>query len=243
MFTVLEFYHHLTMDKKDYPQDHPRTILPSLCRQFYANEWMTGSGGALSLRCQDKIFITPSGVQKELVQGDELFVQSNDGIDIDVPSPEKKLSKSTCTPLITAVYRIRTDTNAVYHIHNKSAVLVSLLWQGTEFRITHQKLLQVIKKGNSNKAYDYYDTMVVPIVENKSTENEIEDSLVKAMIDYPETSAVIIRRHGMYVWGPNWQKTKCMAEAYDYLFDIAVKMRQCGLNPEDKPVSPEGAYT
>jgi len=30
------------------------------------------------------------------------------------------------------------------------------------------------------------------------------------MRDYPETSAVIIRRHGMYVWGPTWQRTKGM---------------------------------
>lgn len=31
-----------------------------------------------------------------------------------------------------------------------------------------------------------------------------------AILDYPETSAVIIRRHGMYVWGPSWQKAKNM---------------------------------
>ena len=36
----------------------------------------------------------------------------------------------------------------------------------------------------------------------------------------------LVRRHGVYVWGPTWQKAKTMTECYDYLFEIAVKMRQ-----------------
>jgi len=36
---------------------------------------------------------------------------------------------------------------------------------------------------------------------------------------------VLVRRHGVYVWGENWQKAKTMCECYDYLFEIAVKMK------------------
>ena len=39
----------------------------------------------------------------------------------------------------------------VYHLHNASSVMVSILNAGTEFRITHQKLIQGIQKGNSGK--------------------------------------------------------------------------------------------
>ena len=39
----------------------------------------------------------------------------------------------------------------VYHLHNSSSVMVSILNAGTEFRITHQKLIQGIQKGNSGK--------------------------------------------------------------------------------------------
>ena len=41
----------------------------------------------------------------------------------------------------------------VYHLHNPSAVMVSLLYPGTEFRMTHQKLIQGIQKGNSGIVY------------------------------------------------------------------------------------------
>lgn len=218
-------------------------MLPGLCRKFYALGWMPGTGGALSVRQGDEIYITPSGVQKECVEPDDLFVQSVDGEVLARPPAEKRLKQSTCTPLIKTCYRIQPDCGAVYHLHNQAAVLVSVINQGTEFRITHQKMIQAIKKGNSSKHFDYYDTLVIPIIENKSTEDEIADSMERAMLDYPETSAILIRRHGMYVWGPTWQQTKCMAEAFDYLFDVAVRMKQLGLDPAEIPVAPEGAYT
>lgn len=33
----------------------------------------------------------------------------------------------------------------------------------------------------------------------------------------------------------NWEKAKTMTECYDYLFEIAVKMKMAGLDPAAKP--------
>jgi methylthioribulose-1-phosphate dehydratase len=57
----------------------------------------------------------------------------------------------------------------------------------------------------------------------------------QTMEDYPGTSAILVRRHGVYVWGETWQKAKTMTECYDYLFALAVEMKKCGLNPERNP--------
>ena len=35
----------------------------------------------------------------------------------------------------------------------------------------------------------------------------------------------------------------CRCECYDYLFEIAVEMKKCGLDPAQVPKPPEGAYT
>lgn len=48
------------------------------------------------------------------------------------------------------------------------------------------------------------------------------------MDEYPLAHAVLVRRHGIYVWGTSWQKTKAMTECLDYLFELVVKMKNCG---------------
>ena len=55
------------------------------------------------------------------------------------------------------------------------------------------------------------------------------------MNDYPETCAVLVRRHGIYVWGITWQSAKSMCECYDYLCDIGVRMRSLGMDHSLKP--------
>jgi methylthioribulose-1-phosphate dehydratase len=58
--------------------------------------------------------------------------------------------------------------------------------------------------------------------------------MTAAMEEYPDSCAVLVRRHGVYVWGETWQKAKTMCECYDYLFDMAVQMKHLGLDPAAK---------
>lgn len=53
---------------------HPANLICSLCRQFYTFGWVTGTGGGVSIRHEDHIFLAPSGVEKELMQPDNIFV-------------------------------------------------------------------------------------------------------------------------------------------------------------------------
>lgn len=39
---------------------------------------------------RDKIYIAPSGVQKERIKSDDLFVQTINDEDLELPPPEKK---------------------------------------------------------------------------------------------------------------------------------------------------------
>lgn len=54
----------------------------------------------MSIRSGDKIFVAPSGVQKERIESDELFVLNADGLTIEEPDACKSLKKSECTPLV-----------------------------------------------------------------------------------------------------------------------------------------------
>ncbi|CAJ0928046.1 unnamed protein product [Ranitomeya imitator] len=218
---------------------HPRNLIPELCRQFYNLGWVTGTGGGISIKYEDEIYIAPSGVQKERIQPDDLFICDIDERDISCPPPYKNLKKSQCTPLFMNAYTMR-GAGAVIHTHSKAAVLSTLLFPGKEFRITHQEMIKGIRKCRSGEYYRYDDVLVVPIVENTPEERDLKDRMARAMEEYPDSCAVLVRRHGVYVWGDTWEKAKTMCECYDYLFDIAVQMKQLGLDPAALPAEENG---
>nr|CAI5861557.1 unnamed protein product [Callosobruchus analis] len=122
------------MSYKDqsYPEEHPKNLIPELCRQFYNLGWVTGTGGGISIKHGDKIYIAPSAVQKERIHPTDMFVQTIKGEDLELPPPEKKLKKSQCTPLFMCAYTMR-NAGAVIHTHSKAAVMVTLLFPGISF--------------------------------------------------------------------------------------------------------------
>ena len=59
---------------KSHDPKHPANLICSLCRQFYTFGWVTGTGGGVSIKHEDHIFLAPSGVEKELMQPENIFV-------------------------------------------------------------------------------------------------------------------------------------------------------------------------
>ena len=62
--------------------------------------------------------------------------------------------------------------------------------------------------------------------------------LREAMQAYPRANAVLVRRHGVYVWGRDWVHAKTQAESYDYLFEAALRMHALGVPPCRAPGPP-----
>ncbi|KAM6133302.1 LOW QUALITY PROTEIN: methylthioribulose-1-phosphate dehydratase [Phoenicopterus ruber ruber] len=209
---------------------HPN-LIPELCRLFMFS-WVTGTGGGISLKHGNEIYIAPSGVQKEKVQPEDMFVCDMTEQDISGPPPHKKL-KSQCTPLFMNAYTMRGGS-AVIHTHSKAAVMATLLYPGSEFSITHQEMIKGIQKCTSGGYYRYDDTLVVPIIENTPEEKDLKERMARA-VEIPDSCAVLVRRHGVYI-GENMGKSQNDCECYDYLFDIAVQMKQHGLDPSKHPV-------
>ncbi|CAH1098576.1 unnamed protein product [Psylliodes chrysocephalus] len=217
-----------------FPEEHPRNLIPELCRQFYHLGWVTGTGGGISIKHEGKIYIAPSAVQKERIQPEDMFVQTIDSKDLELPPPEKRLKKSQCTPLFMCAYKMR-NAGAVIHTHSKAALLATMLFPGKEFKCTHLEMIKGIKNQKTGVNFRYDEELVVPIIENTPFEEDLRDSLAESIKKYPHTCAVLVRRHGVYVWGDTWQHAKTMTECYDYLFDVVVKMKQLGLDTNLTP--------
>ncbi|KAG8815790.1 Methylthioribulose-1-phosphate dehydratase [Serendipita sp. 399] len=224
---------------------HPANLIPELCKQFYHLGWVTGTGGGISIRDKfslsiggDKVYIAPSGVQKERIKPEHIFVLPYPQAEPPLAStahtrtflrkPSVPLKESACTPLFWAAFDLR-NANACIHTHSQHAVMATLLWPGPEFRIAHLEMIKGIRWAGVDNPMTYLDELVVPIIENTPEEEDLRHTLVDTMRQYPKAAAVLVRRHGVYVWGPTWESAKTQAECLDYLFEMGVKMKQANL--------------
>ncbi len=196
-----------------------RELICDLCRRFYDLGWASGTGGGISIRSGQKIYMAPSAVQKEHLNPEDIFVLDMKGNVIETPSA--KLTVSACRPLFLHAYTLR-NAGAVLHSHSMNAMLATLLFKDT-FSVTHLEMM----KGIENVGV--FDTHEVPIIENTAYESELADALGAAIKAHPKTRAVLVRGHGVYVWGKDWMQAKTQAECYDYLFEAAVRMKQLGI--------------
>ncbi|GLT35190.1 hypothetical protein SLA2020_096620 [Shorea laevis] len=80
------------------------------------------------------------------------------------------------------------------------------------------------------QGHGYHDELVVPIIENTALEGELRESLTDTIRAYPKTRAVLVRNHGVFIWGDSWTSAKTQAECYHYLFNAALKLHQLGFN-------------
>lgn len=208
--------------------EDPFQLIPELCREFFRLGWVTGTGGGISIRQGDRVFIAPSGVQKERIQPDEIFIlHAKTGEVLQNPKCGRPLKISECTPLFMSSFELR-NAGACLHTHSQNAVLATMLFD-KEFRISHVEMIKGITNPVTKRAMGFRDTLVVPIIENTDFEKDLTESLRQCILQYPETNAVLVRRHGIYVWGDTWQRAKGMTECLDYLFEMGIKMKQQGL--------------
>lgn len=170
--------------------DHPINLIPSLCKHFYSLGWVTGTGGGMTIKKGPYHYIAPSGVQKERMQPVDLYILDKDQKLLKSPE-NKKYKPSQCTPLFFNAYDLR-DAQACIHTHSQNAVMATLLYD-KEFRVTHQEMIKGIKKGSSDQYHKYYETLVVPIIENTAEERDLKERMKEAMIKYPLCNAVLVR--------------------------------------------------
>ncbi|XP_058095426.1 probable bifunctional methylthioribulose-1-phosphate dehydratase/enolase-phosphatase E1 1 isoform X2 [Magnolia sinica] len=173
-----------------------RSLVADLCRQFYTLGWVSGTGGSITIKAHDDsvpkpqqlIVMSPSGVQKERMVPEDMYVLSSSGSILSAPSPKPyphKHPKCTdCAPIFMKAYQMR-NAGAVIHSHGMESCLVTMIHPSSkEFRVAA----------------------------------------------YPKSTAVLVRNHGIYVWGDSWISAKTQAECYHYLFDAAIKLYQLGLD-------------
>lgn len=90
-------------------------------------------------------------------------------------------------------------------------------------------MIKGVRIGGTGTTLQYMDILTVPIIENTPHEEDLTESMAAAMREHPNAAAILVRRHGLYVWGLTWESAKTQAECLDYLFELAVKLKLMGI--------------
>ena len=204
-------------------------LICELCRHFYSLGWASGTGGGISVREGERIYMAPSGVQKERILPGDVFVLDGGRLDEAVvveAAADPALKMSECTPLFYNAYRDR-DAGAVLHSHSIWAVLAAKIAspEGQPGVIEVSGL--EMQKGLRGKGC--FDTVRIPIIANTAREAQLTDTMAEAMRAHPDVDAVVVAGHGIYVWGRSWAHAKTQAECYDYLLRAFVELSRLGL--------------
>jgi methylthioribulose-1-phosphate dehydratase len=183
-----------------------------------------------------RLYIAPSAVQKDRLDASMIFQYAlrpeqleNGGKSLQlshlktIAEPVMRLKPSGCSPLFLAVLQMHQEARAVVHSHSHWTNLATCVFSGPSLRISHQEMIKGIE------GHGYLDILEIPIIENTPRESELEESLRAAMAAYPGVPAVLVRHHGVYVWGKTWEQAKTQVETVDYLCRIAVDLHKLGL--------------
>ena len=183
--------------------------------RYTALGWMRGTSGNLSVRLRDeplRLAVTTSGLDKGELTEDDVVVVDADGVAVpEQPHPEKVPSaEAGLHGRIAAV----SGAGAVVHVHVMAPVLAAERWPGGVELIDLEML-----KGFGRAAHD--DLVTIPVVPNGQDMRVLADAFEKSF--RADTPALIVARHGLYVWGADLLQARHRAECLEWLLRFKVE--------------------
>jgi methylthioribulose-1-phosphate dehydratase len=179
-------------------------LLAAESARYTALGWMRGTSGNLSVRLGEsplRLAITASGLDKgSLSAADVVEIDaSGSALSPGVPSAEAGLHGR-----IASV----SGAGAVVHVHVLAPVLAAERWPGgVELRD-----LEMLK-GFGRQAHD--DLVTIPVVPNSQDMTVLGDAFEAGF--RADTPALIVARHGLYVWGSDLLQARHRTECLEWL--------------------------
>ena len=155
-----------------------RRRLAECCHLLYNRHLTVSAGGNMSVRLgEDEILITPSGVNKGLISGDDLVKMDMDGnvISGGKPSIEHKFH--------IGIYKENPETNAVIHCHPLYCLALAVKGEDIKSCLTPEGVLLLDQ---------------VPTVRYETPGSQ---ELVDAVMEYADAPAMLMAKHGAITQG------------------------------------------
>ena len=155
-----------------------RRRLAECCHLLYDRHLTVSAGGNMSVRLgEDEILITPSGVNKGLISGDDLVKMDMEGnvISGGKPSIEHKFH--------IGIYKENPETNAVIHCHPLYCLALAVKGEDIKSCLTPEGVLLLDQ---------------VPTVRYETPGSQ---ELVDAVMEYADAPAMLMAKHGAITQG------------------------------------------
>lgn len=193
----------------------PRPSLISAASHFYTQGWMVGTAGNLSAKMPDGSFwITASGMLKGELHYQDFVRVYQDG-SVDRAAPEFKPSAETS--IHQAIYERFPDAQACYHVHSVEANLVSNFTEADELPLPPLEMLKGLGLWEENP------NCTMPLFANHHHVPQIAADIKQRFQEkLPQIPALLIRNHGVTVWGNTLPETRNRIEIAEYIFRYMV---------------------
>ncbi len=188
--------------------------LASLKAELARRDWFPGTSGNLSIKVNDHplaFLVSASGKDKSKQTAEDFLLVDH----MCQPVEDTKLKASAEAGLHAEVYR-QTDASCCLHIHTVDNNLISELYAEVgKVVFRNQELI---------KAFSLWDEdaeLNIPIIKNHADLTQLANEFGQAI--RPKTPGVLIRNHGITVWGRTGFEAKKHLEAFEFLFSYQVK--------------------
>ena len=174
-----------------------------------------GSGGNISIRHEDGMLITPSGVEYEELQKQEIVYMDFEGRVVrgnSVPSSENMMH--------SLIYEKRADVNAIIHTHSKYINVLAAM--GEDLKAVNYLIASSGDKVVKTTPYETFGT----------------EKLAEYAVEYlGQRKAVILSNHGLITCGSTLDEAFKISRDLEFCALVQVKAMAVGelkLIPDDK---------
>lgn len=185
--------------------------------ELAARDWFPGTSGNLSIKVTDsplQFLVTASGRDKRKRTTEDFLLVD----EFSQPLEDNQLKPSAETILHQRIYE-KTDAGCSLHVHTVANNVVSELYADEgEMTFLQQELIKAFNLWEEDAA------ITIPIVQNYADLPRLAEAVANEI--KPGVFGVLIRNHGITVWGKNGFEAKKHLEAFEFLFEYHLRLKQ-----------------
>ncbi|MGM0753561.1 MAG: methylthioribulose 1-phosphate dehydratase [Bacillota bacterium] len=189
--------------------------LADIKRELADRDWFMGTSGNLAIRVSSSpatFLVTASGKDKRKHTKEDFLLVNAHGEAME----ETQLRPSAETLLHSHVFT-RSSAGCSLHVHTVANNVISELY-GDEGVVTfrNQELIKAWDK------WGEHDSLSIPIIHNHAHIPTLADAFQPFIKG--DKGAVLIRNHGITVWGRNGFEAKKLLEACEFMFQYQLTL-------------------